>query len=126
MKPEHSLAQLCAALAVTRSGYHAWQRAGPSARQAADTALRADIRAIHTEHRQRYGAPRIRHELQKRGQRHGTKRIARLMRAEGLRGRCAGATCPAPPTAAMTSPSPPTIWPKLRRPAAPIKSGSAT
>lgn len=94
MKPEHSLAQLCAALAVTRSGYHAWQRAGPSARQAADTALRADIRAIHTEHRQRYGAPRIRHELQQRGQRHGTKRIARLMRAEGLRGRCAQRSVP--------------------------------
>jgi transposase InsO family protein len=89
MKSEHSLAQLCAALDVTRSGYHAWQQAGPSAREAADTALRADIRAIHAEHRQRYGAPRIRHELPKRGQRHGTKRIARLMRAEGLRGRCA-------------------------------------
>lgn len=89
MKSEHSIAQLCAALGVTRSGYHAWQQAGPSARAAADTALLADIRQIHAEHRQRYGAPRIRHELQQRGQRHGTKRIARLMRAEGLRGRCA-------------------------------------
>jgi putative transposase len=89
MKSEHSIAQLCAALGVTRSGYHAWQQAGPSARAAADTALLADIRQIHAEHRQRYGAPRIQHELQQRGQRHGTQRIARLMRAEGLRGRCA-------------------------------------
>jgi transposase InsO family protein len=89
MKADHSLAQLCAALDVSRSGYHAWQAAGPSARQAADTALRADVRQIHTEHRQRYGAPRIQRELRKRGQRHGTKRIARLMRADGLRGRSA-------------------------------------
>lgn len=89
MKTEHSVAQLCAALDVTRSGYHAWQTAGPSARAAADVALRADIQAIHAAHRGRYGAPRIAQTLRQRGQRHGTKRVARLMRQEGLRGRCA-------------------------------------
>jgi transposase InsO family protein len=87
MKAQHPVAQLCAALDVTRSGYHAWKAAPPSARAAADAALLADIRQIHTRHRGRYGAPRIQQELHQRQQRHGTKRIARLMRAGGLRGR---------------------------------------
>ena len=89
MKAEHTVADLCAALDVSRPGYHAWQAAGPSARQVADAALLADVQAIHARHHERYGAPRFRQELQKRGQRHGTKRIARLLRAAGLRGRCA-------------------------------------
>src|SRR2546426_1136483 len=80
IKADHALASLCAALDVSRSGYHAWQQAGASRRQQTDTALLADIRQIHAEHHQRYGAPRIQHELRERGQRHGTKRIARLMR----------------------------------------------
>jgi transposase InsO family protein len=89
MKAEHAVADLCATLDVTRSGYYAWQAAGPSAREQADAALLEDVQAIHAHHQKRYGAPRIREELKKRGQRHGTKRIARLMRADGLQGRCA-------------------------------------
>ena len=94
MSAEHSIAQLCATLDVTRSGDHAWQAAGPSTRQQADPALRADLREIHTRPRQRSGAPRIQSELAPRGQRHGPKRIARLLRAEGLRGRCARRDAP--------------------------------
>ena len=94
MKSNHAIAPLCAALDVTRSGYHAWEQAAPSARAAADTRLLEDIRAIHTEHRGRYGAPRIQQALHQRGQRHGTKRIARLLRADGLRGRCARSSLP--------------------------------
>ena len=87
MKTQHSIAQLCAALEVTRSGYHAWQAAEPSPRQTADPMLLAEVRQIHGVHRQRSGAPRIQRELRQRGQRHGTKRIARLRRVAGLRGR---------------------------------------
>ena len=89
MKADHSIAQLCAALDVSRSGYHAWAQAGPSARATAATVLLQDIRQIHTEHRGRYGAPHIQEELHRRGQRHGTKRSARLLRAGSLRGRSA-------------------------------------
>jgi putative transposase len=89
MKAEHPLAQLCAAFEVKRSGYHAWATAGPSARQRADAALLPKIRAMHERHRGRYGAPRIQEELAGQGARHGGKRIARLMRAAGLRGLCA-------------------------------------
>lgn len=88
MSGEHDLTDLCAAFDVTRSGYHAWLAAEPSARAQTDAGLRRQIQAIHTRHRGRYGAPRIQNALAKTGQRHGTKRIARLMRQEGLRGLC--------------------------------------
>lgn len=89
MKTHHSLAALCAALDVTRAGYHAWAQRPPSVRAQADAALQTEIRAIHAIHRGRYGAPRIHAELRARGQRHGRKRIARLLRHAGLRGLCA-------------------------------------
>jgi putative transposase len=89
MKAEHSLSQLCAALGVKRSGYHAWVKAEASERERTDDALREKIRRVHTRHRGRYGAPRIQRELAAQGDRHGGKRIARLLRAEGLHGLCA-------------------------------------
>ncbi len=87
MKAEHSIAQLCVTLGVSDSGYHAWVKARPSARAQADAALQVQIAAIHTAHQGRYGAPRIQKDLAQRGQRHGRKRIARLMKSAGLRGR---------------------------------------
>lgn len=88
MSAEHDVTDLCAAFDVTRSGYHTWLAAAPSAREQTDARLRPQIQAIHARHRGRYGAPRIQDALAKTGQRHGTKRIARLMRQEGLRGLC--------------------------------------
>lgn len=88
MSAEHDVTDLCAAFEVTRSGYHAWLAAAPSAREQTDAALRPQIQAVHARHKGRYGAPRIQDALAKAGQRHGTKRIARLMRQEGLRGLC--------------------------------------
>lgn len=88
MKAEHSLAQLCAAFDVKRSGYHAWIQAAASARERTDAQLLPQIRAVFAQHQGRYGAPRIRDELAGQGARHGTKRIARLMQAAGIRGLC--------------------------------------
>jgi transposase InsO family protein len=88
MKTEHSLTQLCAAFAVRRSGYHAWVQAGDSAREGTDAKLLLKIRAVHEQHQGRYGAPRIQEELAEQGDRHGCKRIARLMKAAGIRGLC--------------------------------------
>jgi putative transposase len=89
MKNDHSLAQLCAAFDVKRAGYHAWEKDGASPREQADAALRTKIRAVHAAHQGRYGAPRLQKELASQGHRHGCKRIARLMREEGLQGLCA-------------------------------------
>ena len=88
MKHEHPLTQLCAAFEVKRSGYHAWVAAGASARARAAAALLPKIRAVFAQHRGRYGAPRLQEELAGHGERHGGKRIARLMQAAGMRGLC--------------------------------------
>lgn len=86
MKTQHPLAQLCAAFAVSRSGYHAWRRAEPSARAQVDAVLSTEIEQVHTRHRGRYGARRIQHELRRQGRRHSRKRVRRLMRQQGLSG----------------------------------------
>jgi putative transposase len=88
MSQDYSIARLCAMLEVTRSGYHAWLSASPSQREQTDAALVGEIKAIHAQHKGRYGAPRIQNALRIKGHSHGRKRVARLMREQGLRGRC--------------------------------------
>lgn len=72
------------------SGYYAWRKRQPSRRQQEDERLSKLIRCVHAESRQRYGSPRIHAELQAQGIRCGRKRVARLMRQAGLRGKCKG------------------------------------
>jgi transposase InsO family protein len=86
MKAQHPIAQLCATLGVTDSGYYAWVKAPASVCAAQDATLGAQIQALHTRHQGRYGAPRIPAVLAQQGESHGTKRIARLMKQAGLRG----------------------------------------
>ena len=52
----------------------------------ADEVLLARIKTVHISSRQTYGAPRVHAELRAAGERHGRKRIARLMRVAGLVG----------------------------------------
>jgi putative transposase len=87
MKDQHSIALLCATLEVCDSGYHLWLQARDSVRQQQDAALRPLVEDLHARHCQRYGAPRIQKALAQQGRHHGTKRIARLMKQAGLRGR---------------------------------------
>jgi transposase InsO family protein len=54
-------------------------------REVANRALAAKIRVIHRESRETYGSPSIWDALVKQGHRVGEHRIARLMRAEGIR-----------------------------------------
>lgn len=77
---------LCTAIGVTRQGFYAWLGRAPSARSLSDAALLERIRQIHAETNQASGAPRIYLDLRDEGVRVGRKRIARLMRADGLRG----------------------------------------
>jgi putative transposase len=77
----------CRVAGVSRSGYYQWRSANTSKRKHADASLTAQIRDIHREHKGRYGSPRIHRELRERGIRVSRKRVARLMRQEGLQGR---------------------------------------
>lgn len=81
---------LCAVLEIARSSFYAWLGAADTraARIAADTALQARIRSVHTEDNT-YGAPRITAELNDGapdGQRVNHKRVARVMRTAGIAG----------------------------------------
>ena len=50
-----------------------------------DRRLEVEIKAIHKEKRGAYGSPRIHAEWQDRQMHHGKKRVARLMRENGIR-----------------------------------------
>jgi len=74
-------------LSVSEAGYYAWRRRPPSAHAVSDTALLKRVWTVHASSRETYGAPRVHAELRAGGEKHGRKRIARLMRAAGLVGR---------------------------------------
>jgi transposase InsO family protein len=84
----YSVVRLCSTLSVSTSGFYAWEQRQPSRRARADGALTDQIRDVHTDSHCTYGAPRIHAELRATGTRVGKKRVARLMRAAGLAGRC--------------------------------------
>jgi transposase InsO family protein len=86
-KAEFPITRSCAVLGVSRAGFYAWRGRSPAARAGADQRLAVEVAAIHAESRRRYGSPRVHRELRTRGQHIGRKRVARLMRAQGLRAR---------------------------------------
>jgi putative transposase len=80
-----SVERMCQALQVSRSGYYAWCRRPESRRAREDRRLAVEIRATHRRNREVYGSPRIHKDLRERGLRCSRKRVARLMREEGVR-----------------------------------------
>jgi putative transposase len=89
-------------LGVSRSGYYGWLRRldQPAPRAAQDRDLVAEIRLIHARFSY-YGSPRVHRELLARDHHVGRHRVARLMRANGIRAaRCKIKSRPraAPPT----------------------------
>jgi len=92
----HAVKTMCRLLGLSRSGFYAWLERSPSARAEADRALGERIRAIHVRSRGTYGCPRVHAELAASGELINRKRVARLMRVEGLAGvsrrRCARTT----------------------------------
>jgi transposase InsO family protein len=82
--------RLCELVEVERSSFYAWKDAAPAraARAAADAELAERLRAIHAQDNP-IGAPRATAELNEgvpAGQRINRKRVARVMRAHGIRG----------------------------------------
>ena len=81
-----SVPLMCRVLGVSRSGYYDWKGRPPSRRSREDAALTERIREIHHRSRATYGSPRVHAELRAIGICCSRKRIARLMRKEGLKG----------------------------------------
>ena len=86
-KAQYGVALVCRCVAVSAAGFYAWHRRRPSDRDDADRRLAVEIAAAHAESRRTYGSPRIHEDLRAQGHRVSRKRVARLMRAQGLRGR---------------------------------------
>ena len=83
----HSVGMMCRLLEVSRSGFYAWVDRPLCARRRRDLELTGKISAIHRRSRETYGSPSIHAELaDDHGLRVGRKRVARLMRQNGLRG----------------------------------------
>lgn len=80
---------MCRVLGVSPSGYYAWRSRPESRRTGEDRCLMAEIRDVHAGSGGVYGAPRIHATLRILGRRIGRHRVARLMRAAGLRGMAA-------------------------------------
>lgn len=77
---------MCRVLRVHQSGYYRWlsnRESGSRERQ--NRLLSAQIGALFREYKGRYGSPRLQRELRDRGIVVNHKRVARLMRALGLR-----------------------------------------
>jgi transposase InsO family protein len=79
----------CELLKVSRSAYYAARRDEPSDRARQNAELAARVKAAHGESKGRYGSPRVHAALRAQGLRHSRKRVARLMRDQGLQGRAA-------------------------------------
>jgi len=77
---------MCRVLGVSAQGFYAWRGRAPCKRALANAVLTERIRAIHAQSDATYGMPKIHAELRDQGRQVGHNRIARLMRAAGIRG----------------------------------------
>jgi len=80
-----SVTALCEAFDVSESGYYAWRETKPSAHDEQDTKLAEQIQRVFENSRQTYGSDRVEAALREKGVLTSRKRVARLMREQGLR-----------------------------------------
>jgi putative transposase len=80
---------MCRLYGVTRAGFYAWRSRERSERERQNETLAAEIRSVHAESRGTYGSPRVHQVLRRRGHCVGKHRVARLMRAHGIKARVA-------------------------------------
>ena len=82
-----SLKKMANIMQVSRSGYYSYIKRGASKRDVENNKLKKEIERIYQEHRDLYGSPRIHAVLKNRGRKCSRKRVAKIMKANGLRAR---------------------------------------
>ena len=85
-REEFPVRLMCRCLRVSASGYYAWSKRLPSARQQDNERLLGRIRALHEDSRGTLGAGRMQEDLVDEGEVVSLNRVARLMAADGLQG----------------------------------------
>lgn len=83
-KKEFSIEKMAKVLGVSRSGYYDFLEKPRSSRDLENERLKEAIKSIHEKSHRIYGSPRVHNELKKQGERCSRRRIAKLMRAEGI------------------------------------------
>lgn len=84
---EFPVKKMAEVLRVTRSRYYAWKGSPQTRHKGRDNELAVEINRIFEQYDKLYGSPRIWRELIEQGNRCSRKRVARIMREKGLRGR---------------------------------------
>jgi|TARA_B110000093_G_C12917601_1_gene387673 putative transposase len=79
-----SIVNMCRVLDVTRNGFNSWFRRGESLRSQEDEKLHLLIKKVFERHKGHYGSPKITKTLRDEGVAVGQKRVARIMREQGL------------------------------------------
>ena len=83
---DYDVAEMCELYDVSTSGYYAWVGRTPSKRDQVDEDLAKRIQEAYKASRKTYGSPRVLKDLRKKGIRCSRKRVARIMRQNGLQG----------------------------------------
>jgi putative transposase len=86
-KAFYPVTMLCRVLMVSCSGLYAWRLRGESKHARRDRELGLKISAIHSESRGTYGSPRVYDELKVAKEKLSKKRVARIMREQGVSGK---------------------------------------
>ena len=81
----YPLRLVCKVLQVSRAGYYAWRKRPPSPRLKRREELAVKIQAVHVQHRQVYGSPRIYQVLKTQGEQVCENTVAKLMRQRHIR-----------------------------------------
>jgi len=76
---------MCKVFKVMKSSYYEWLRSGPSARWQENEKLLTEIMDIFEASHGTYGSPRISKELRVKGWTVSLNRVAKMMRAAGIR-----------------------------------------
>jgi transposase InsO family protein len=81
---EYPITTMCHVLEVSVSGYYAWCKRAPSLHSREDAHLAEKVKTAFQDNRCVYGSPRVHAELHAQGLHCARKRVARLMREQGL------------------------------------------
>lgn len=85
-RSDHRVEKMCQVFGISRSGYYSWLHRSESKTACENRGLIAKIRAVHADAKKaNYGSPRMTEELRAAGLSCSIARVARLMRAEGIR-----------------------------------------
>ncbi len=77
---------LCDVLDMSRSGYYDGRSRSPNRREQTNKRLDEKIKEVYQQHKQRYGSPRITHELQSQSIACSHTHVERRMQSMGQKG----------------------------------------